>query len=122
MTLWELHRTHAWVVIIANAVVGVWALSAHFWPPLRGGKAIWGGVIIAETTVVVQVILGISVAVKPEFPLSWMHAMYGILATISIAVLFGYQSRPFIGGRRLVLYGVGSLFIMGLAIRGYLVH
>ncbi len=43
------------------------------------------------------------------------HAFYGFVAIIAVAIIYSYRSQ--MQHRRYLLYGLGSLFVMGLAIR-----
>jgi hypothetical protein len=48
-----------------------------------------------------------------------MHALYGFSAIVAVGILYSYRTSPFIRDRQHMLYGVGSLFIMGLGIRNF---
>ena len=50
---------------------------------------------------------------KLEFPK--FHAFYGFVAIISVAIIYSYRAQ--MRHRLYLLYGFGSLFIMGLGIR-----
>ena len=39
-TLRPVHVAWAWMVILSNAMAGIWALGAHRWPALRT-RALW---------------------------------------------------------------------------------
>ena len=109
-----IHTWWAWVMVIANGLVGLWALGAHWLPPLRS-PVLWWAVAIAEAAVGVQVALGVWLLagenmVAPEF-----HVFYGFVALVAIAILYGYHFQ--IRAWMYLLYGFGSLFVMGLGIR-----
>jgi hypothetical protein len=113
----DIHTGWAWVVVIGNAVVGLWALGAHWLPQLRT-SALWWFVTAAELAVGIQVILGVVLVsgegmVAPEF-----HMFYGFVALVAIAILYGYHFQ--ITAWLYLLYGFGSLFVMGLGIRAML--
>lgn len=108
------HTLMAWVVVIANGLAGAWALGAHFAEPLRK-QALWIFVGVAQVLLFVEVGLGVArlgqiPGEPPEF-----HTFYGFLTLIAVAILYGYRSQ--LQHVRYLLYGGGSLFIMGLAIR-----
>jgi len=65
--------------------------------------------------VVVQVILGVIVVNKLKVELPKLHAFYGFVAIIAAAIVYSYRYQ--MKHRLYLLYGFGSLFIMGLALR-----
>jgi hypothetical protein len=108
------HRDWAWIVVCSNALVGCWALAAHYEPRLRSRK-LWWSVLVAEATIVVQVVtgsllIGVQHLHAPDF-----HAFYGFGTLIAAALIYSY--RPQLKHVKYLLYGLGSLFLMGLAIR-----
>ena len=117
-TLNDLHTNWAWVVIIGNALAGIWALSAHKLVSLRT-RALWWYTGVAEATMFVQVILGVIMVNRDKAVFPAFHAFYGFVAIIAIAIIYSYRAQ--IKGRVYLLYGFGGLFIMGLGIRAMLV-
>ena len=117
-SLRDFHVQWAWVVIFSNGLAGIWALGAHWVAPLRL-RALWWFVIAAELTVFVQVALGVAMVAGQGLKAAQFHMFYGFVAIIAVALLYAYrnQLRP----RMYLLYGGGSLFVMGLAIRAVLV-
>jgi hypothetical protein len=105
-------------VIIGNGLAGAWALAANWWTPLRT-RALWWFITIAELTVFVQVTLGVILVNKYKLQFPKFHAFYGFVAIISVAIIYSYRSQ--MRHRLYLLYGFGSLFIMGLGIRAMLV-
>lgn len=114
--LHDLHEITAWVLIAANAAVGAWCLAAHSVSVLRG-RALWVAVIVAQLTAVAQALIGAVLANRDDTVLDDMHALYGFSAIIAIAILYSYRGSPFMKGNEHLLYGFGSLFIMGLGLR-----
>lgn len=114
----NIHHGWAWVVIIGNGLAGLWALAAHWWPAVRG-RALWWFIGAAETAVFIQVLLGAYLVGHYKVPLPQFHAFYGFVAVIAVAVIYSYriQLKP----RLYLLYGFGSLFVMGLGIRAMLI-
>jgi hypothetical protein len=117
-TLNNLHTNWAWVVIIANGLAGIWALSAHKLVALRT-RALWWYTGVAEATMFVQVILGVIMVNRDKAVFPAFHAFYGFVAIIAIAIIYSYRAQ--LKGRVYLLYGFGGLFIMGLGIRAMLV-
>ena len=117
-TLNNLHTNWAWVVIIANGLAGIWALTAHKLVALRT-RALWWYTGVAQATMFVQVILGVIMVNRDKAVFPAFHAFYGFVAIIAIAIIYSYRAQ--LKGRVYLLYGFGGLFIMGLGIRAMLV-
>ena len=113
-----LHEGWSWVVLIGNGLAGVWALAAHRLHSLRT-RALWWFIGLAQVTVFVQVILGALLVGQHKVPLPEFHAFYGFVAIIAIAIIYSYRFQ--LKHRLYLLYGFGSLFVMGLGIRAMLV-
>jgi hypothetical protein len=119
-TVFHIHKTLGWYVIALNGLAGLYALAAWRFKGLRG-RPLWIATIVAESAILVQVLLGtILVAgdenyrkVVPRF-----HMFYGFLIFITIGLLYQYRGQ--MKGRQELLYGLGGLFIMGLGIRAIL--
>ncbi len=110
------HHAIAWILIFSNGFVGFWALGAHFLPRLRH-KAIWVGVVAAELVIVAQTILG-AILQNSENLDPDRHQLYGFSAFISVGLIYAYRNE--MKSRIYLLYGLGSLWIMGLGIRAVL--
>lgn len=105
---------NAWIVVLANGLVGLWAMAAHWVEPLRT-RAMWWAVGAAQALLFVQVVLGVLRLGQFEGEAPQGHTFYGFLCLIAVAILYGYRQQ--VAHVRYLLYGGGSLFIMGLAIR-----
>ena len=70
--------------------------------------------------VVVQAFLGAIMVGKYKVPLPQFHAFYGFFAIITIAIIYSYRFQ--MKHRLYLLYGFGSLFVMGLGIRAMVLH
>lgn len=118
LLLKDLHANWSWVVIIGNGLAGVWSLGAHRIENLRT-RALWWYIAFVEVAVFVQVAMGVGLVnhYKLEFP--QFHAFYGFVAIIAIAIIYSYRNQ--LKGKLYLLYGGGSLFLMGLGIRAMLV-
>lgn len=114
LTLREVHADFAWVVVVSNAVAGAWALAAHYREGLRM-PALWRITLVAEITIVVEVVLGVALVAVKQAEVAQFHAFYGFVALATIGIIYSYrqQVRP----HRYLLYGLGGLFLMGLALR-----
>ena len=117
-TLINLHTSWAWVVIIGNALAGIWALSAHKVVALRS-RALWWFTACTQISVFIQVILGVIMVNRDKLEFPQFHAFYGFVAIIAIAIIYSYRAQ--LKSRVYLLYGFGGLFLMGLSIRAMLV-
>lgn len=114
----NLHEAWGWVVVVGNALAGLWALAAHRVVGLRS-RALWWFTGAAQTTVFVQVVLGAVLVGRYEVPLPQFHAFYGFVGIIAVAIIYSYRTQ--MRHRLYLLYGLGGLFVMGLGIRAMLV-
>ncbi len=112
----DLHSVFSWVFILSNGAVGIWALGAHQWPKLRH-RAGWVAIVIAELIVLGQVILGVVLQVNEDLE-GDRHQLYGFSAFASVGIIFAYRNE--MKDRPYLLYGLGSLWLMGLGIRAAL--
>jgi len=114
LLLLDLHESWAWVVVISNGLAGLWALGAHRWAALRS-RLLWWFTGLAEVTMLVQVIFGVTLINRYEIEAPQFHMFYGFVALISIAIIYSYRGQ--LRHKQYLLYGFGSLFVMGLGIR-----
>ena len=112
------HETFAWVVVVSNLVAGGWALAAHRFLNLRH-KSLWWFTGAAQATIVVQVLAGVVLRQKlfegndpDHLP---FHMFYGFVALFAAAIIYSYRAQ--LKDKVYLLYGVGGLFLMGLALR-----
>ncbi len=108
------HQYFAWVVVATNAAAGIWALVAHHRPRWRS-RAMWWTVLVAEVTVVIQVLAGVWLMSIEGRQAADFHAFYGFGSILAVVVLYSY--RPQLRHVKYLLYGWGSLFLMGMALR-----
>ena len=110
----DVHAGWAWVVVVGNGAAGLWALGADRYEVLRT-RALWWFTAAAEVAVFVQVVLGVRLLSGRDTEPAQFHMFYGFVAIAAVGILYSYrhQLRP----RIHLLYGLGSLFVMGLAIR-----
>ena len=118
MDLHDAHVVVAWVVVVSNAVAGLWALGAHWWPVLRH-RALWWFTAVAELTIVAAVVLGVLLVTSGDREAPQFHMFYGFVALASVGIIYSY--RPQLAAHKYLLYGLGGLFLMGLAIRAMVI-
>lgn len=119
MTVYDVHSWFAWVMIGANAAAGVASLVAHRVAALRI-NALWWFIWAAEATVFVQVILGVYMVAAQDIEVDGFHMFYGFVSIIAVAILYAYRRQ--VWPYRFLLYGFGSLFVMGLGLRAIVVN
>jgi hypothetical protein len=115
------HVGWAWFVVIGNGLAGLWALGAHWLEPLRS-RALWWFTVIAQVAIFVQVGLGVALVAGEHFEPPQFHMFYGFVAIIAVGILYSYRTTSaWVRERVYLVYGLGSLFLMGLGIRAMLV-
>lgn len=112
--LLDVHESFAWFVVVANGLVGGWFLAANWIEALRTG-AMWWCVGVAQVAVFVQVILGVIMVAGQGLEATTFHMFYGFIAIIAIGIIYSYRAQ--LKAHQYLLYGLGSLFVMGLGIR-----
>lgn len=115
-TLHSVHEITAWFLIASNALVGVWALLAQQFPVVRH-RVLWWTTGLAHVSTLVVAGIGALIVNQQNIELDSFHALYGFSTIFAVAILYSYRTSPFISDKLHLLYGCGSLFIMGLGIR-----
>jgi hypothetical protein len=115
-TLHDLHEALAWFLVLTNAVVGAWALGAHWLPALRV-RPMWWATAVAQSSTFAVAIAGVLIVNRYGVELDAFHALYGFSTIVAVGILYSYRGSPFVKDQVYLLYGLGSLFIMGLGIR-----
>ena len=118
MTLRQVHADFAWVAVLANAAVGLWALAGHYRPALRR-PALWRATVVAEVAIVVQVALGVALVAVEGYEVAQFHAFYGFVALATIGIIYSYRQQ--LADNLYLLYGLGGLFLMGLLLRAFVI-
>ena len=108
------HDWFSWVVMLANAAAGAWALGAHFRSSLRGWP-MWSFIAAAQGTIFAQVIVGVVLESRSGADPGDLHRLYGFAAIAAVAIVYAYRIQ--LADRRELLYAGGSFFLAGLAIR-----
>lgn len=116
VALYDFHRQLAWLLIASNAAVGVWSLAAHSVPRLRV-RPFWWAVTVAQLSAFAIAIVGVLMLDRYGLELDQFHALYGFSCIVAVGILYSYRGSPFVKDKVYLLYGFGSLFIMGLGLR-----
>ena len=114
MDLLSFHIWLAWVTVISNAIVGFWAVAAHFKGVLRK-SLLWRVTIFAQIALFLEAIMGVVLFQDKSEEVNQFHLFYGFLALASVGFMFAYREQ--LKNYIYLMYGLGSLFIMGLALR-----
>lgn len=109
----DLHEIGGWLLIAANGTVGIWALLAHRYERFRGLPC-WIAVGAAQLIVVVQALSGAAIQISSD-GLGGQHQLYGFAAFVSVGIIFAYRNE--MRDRPYLLFGLGSLWLMGLGLR-----
>ena len=118
LLLQDLHKNWTWIVIVGNGLAGVWSLSAHKIQGLRT-RELWWFIAPVEVSIFVQVGMGVALVNKYKLEFPEFHAFYGFVAIMAVAIIYSYRNQ--LKSKVYLLYGGGSLFLMGLGIRAMLV-
>lgn len=114
--LHDLHDALAWFLVLGNAVVGIWALAAQYVPVLRV-RPMWWAIGVVQLSAFAIAIVGVLIVNRYDIELDQFHALYGFSAIVAVGILYSYRGSPFVNDKVYLLYGLGSLFIMGLGLR-----
>ncbi|MCB0990627.1 MAG: hypothetical protein R2770_14630 [Acidimicrobiales bacterium] len=109
-----LHLVVAWCAVIGTGIAGAWALLANFVPAVRG-KPMWWFMALAQGLMIVQVVLGVILLAGLDYEAHERHVFYGFLTFIAIGIIYAYRQQ--MEHKLFLLYGLGTLFVMGLGIR-----
>ncbi len=114
--LYDLHDALAWFLVLSNAAVGCWALAAQRFPVLRV-RPLWWSIAVAQLSAFAIAVVGVLMVNRYDLELDQFHALYGFSTIVAVGILYSYRGSPFIKDKLYLMYGLGSLFIMGLGIR-----
>jgi len=106
----------AWLVIVVGGVAGAWATAAHWMEQLRSER-LWLVHHLFHALVAVQVALGAIIVGFSDVDADQNHMFYGFLTFAGVGVIIGYRH---LSQYKYLLYGLGGLFVAGLAIRALL--
>lgn len=110
----DLHEIGGWSVVVANGIVGVWALMAHRVEALRH-RALWLATGLAQSLILLQVMLGVFLFAAQDIEVEQFHMFYGFVTMITVGLIYSYRHQ--LRDHIYVLYGGGGLFLMGLGLR-----
>jgi hypothetical protein len=110
----QAHIVIARSMVLYYALVGLWGLVlAIRRAPLDG--AYRGALIIGIGVGLLQLLIGLALVVVGRRPRDDLHYLYGLSVIVTLPLVHQY-----LAGRRVaatLAYGLGALFMMGLALR-----
>ncbi len=77
----------------------------------------WWVAHFAQGTIAIQVVFGVILQQNEGFETTQIHQFYGFVAFASVGILYSYRQQ--IKQWEYQLYGLGHLFLMGLALRAF---
>ncbi len=114
MSILDFHRQFAWLVVALNGVAGLWVLAAH-WELRVRRSAMWPFVALAQTSIAIQVLIGVAAQQVADREATGLHMFYGFVAFATVGIIYSYRQQ--VEQHKYLLYGLGGLFLMGLALR-----
>lgn len=108
------HTALGWALVLSNGLAGLWALAAIRWNVLRH-RSLWWFLSAAWVLVFVQLTAGVVLMRAAAVDAPAFHVFYGACCAVAVAFVYAYRQQ--LPHRRYELFGLGALFIMGLAIR-----
>ena len=114
----RLHEVFAWGVIIVGFLGGVWATAAHWVEALRS-RSLWVAHHVFHGLVALQVAFGGIIVGFGDVDADQNHMFYGFLTFAGVGIIVRYRH---LSAYRYLLYGLGALFVMGLAMRALLLN
>ena len=117
-TLLAFHERWAWVVVVGNGAAGLWSLGAARLRALRT-PALWWFTAFVQLAVFVEVGVGVALVQGDRAAAPRFHMFYGFVALVAVGLIYSYRQQ--VRHRLYLLYGLGGLFVMGLAIRAMVV-
>jgi len=114
----SLHEILAWAVIFVGAVAGLWATAGH-WVEVVRTPALWVLHNVFHALVATQVALGAINVGFGDVEADQNHMFYGFLTFAGVGIIISYRH---LSDYKYLLFGLGGLFVMGLAIRALLLN
>ncbi|MBF6613701.1 MAG: hypothetical protein IVW55_11295 [Chloroflexi bacterium] len=111
----EIHNTIANMISLYALLVGLWGLF-NFIRRQPPDASYNGALAIAVGLFVLEGIVGMALVLAGMAPARWVHFLYGITIVLTIPAIFAF-TRGSNSTRESLLYGIGMLFIWGLAER-----
>ena len=89
--LLDFHKVWAYVAISANAIAGIICLIAWRRRAWRERRWIWVVTIVAESAMMLQVVVGVTLVASDEYVAPRFHMFYGFLAFLTVGIALSYR-------------------------------
>jgi hypothetical protein len=110
----QLHALTARSLVLYFTVVGLWGVVL-FARKAEFGSAYRGALVIGGILAVVQALLGLALLLFVRPSAEPLHYLYGVTVILTLPLVAAYiRDKRY---SRVLAYGLGSLFVAGLAIR-----
>jgi hypothetical protein len=110
----QIHELFARAVVLYFALVGVWGLFLAFRrAELSAGYR--GALVIGVVLAVMQAVIGIVLFLGGGRPRDDLHYLYGLSLIVALPLVQQYLANR--RWSKVLVYGLASLFMMGLGIR-----
>jgi hypothetical protein len=114
----ELHTVLGRSFMFFALALGLWGMVMYFTRQSLG-PSYWGALVIGEIVAVLQGLLGVIQLVAGGQPGRLIHILYGSLSVLVWPAIFGYMRGQRESRNETFAYGLGSLFLFGLALRAF---
>jgi hypothetical protein len=113
----ELHMVVGTLLIVTNAIVGIWGLIAYRRD--RPPAGIYMQLLaLSQTMVIAQATLGLILLADGYRPADKLHFAYGLLPLLAIA--YPYALRGEDGRKNLLYFAAGATLVAALGVRAYM--
>jgi hypothetical protein len=109
-----LHQLIAQALILYFALVGIWGVFLGI-RKKEMSSAFRGALTIGVVMAVAQAAVGVGLLVSGGRPGSDLHFLYGVTIILTVPLVASYIADKKVS--RVLVYGLASLFMAGLAIR-----
>lgn len=115
--LLRFHHDWAYASIAINLFAGILMLISLKFVDLKRRKYFFTPVYFGWLAISVQSLLGISLYMSGEKvdPSKGFHYFYGFIAIMTAGIIYSYSRT--LGKKKILIYGISSLFLAGLGIR-----
>jgi hypothetical protein len=112
----EIHSFISWMTWIFFLLLGLWGIYRG-WQQQSVDGSYLGAMIIGQSLFIIQAVIGLILYVEGGRPIRGnFHFLYGVFALVFLPGLFAYL-RGDDSHRAQWVYGLGCLFLFGIALR-----
>jgi hypothetical protein len=111
----DAHHTLANMVALYALIVGAWGLLNFLRRAAPNGNYN-GALALGLALFVIEGLVGVILVATGQVPARWVHFLYGVTIALTLPAIFAF-TRGSNTTRESLLYGLGMIFIWGLAER-----